>query len=136
MSVTPANRLRQGLGRRDEETHVKVDSGNSSSGWTNSMKPRHATAFAVVGWYLMSPPVYVAPYTGDSTKAWTIIHAPLSQWTSAAFDTAAACETELASRQAMDARGTAERKDPLSVALHQSTSMMMCVASDDPRLAK
>jgi hypothetical protein len=98
------------------------------------MKVRHTAALALVGWYLLSPPTYVGPYAGDSTKAFTNINAPLSQWTGSAFDTAAACETELASKQALDESGAAQHKVPLSVALGQSVKSMRCIASDDPRL--
>ena|SRR5260370_41900452 len=100
------------------------------------MKPCHVAALALVGWYLLNPPVYINTYSGNVTKGFTNINAPLSQWTSSAFGTAAACEAELASRQAIDQQGTAQAKDSVSVALHKSISLMQCVASDDPRLAK
>jgi hypothetical protein len=91
----------------------------------------HSAALALVGWYLISPPVY---HSDDYKAAWAVTNAPLSQWTSTSFDTATACETELANQQSINEHGTAHLKDPLSVAITKSEQMLMCIASDDPRL--
>jgi hypothetical protein len=51
------------------------------------MKARHAAALALVGWYLMTPPILLkCPDEG----------APLSRWTvEEAFDTARECKNKL-----------------------------------------
>jgi hypothetical protein len=69
------------------------------------MKARHAAALALVGWYLMLPPVIS---DGRTRK-----DAPLSRWyIFSSFETKEECEQV---RQA-------------------STPSAICVASDDPRL--
>ena len=100
------------------------------------MKPRHAAALALVGWYLMVPPLGES----DSTKGWVDFGAPLATWfLSKSFDTAKECE---------DARGKIyvdasreERKIPL-FKLRTSPRLPVliqdmfntCIASNDPRL--
>jgi hypothetical protein len=72
---------------------------------SEAMNPRHAAALALVGWYLMVPPV-----TSDGR---TQKDAPLSRWYIASnFETKEECEQV---RQA-------------------SSGSAICVASDDPRL--
>jgi hypothetical protein len=92
------------------------------------MKPRHAAALALVGWYLM-----LAPWEGNRIAN---TDAPLSEWTiNYSFDSAADCEAMRQSKidmgwkilSRMDAtpveRGTAD------IFLYQK-----CIATDDPRL--
>jgi hypothetical protein len=51
------------------------------------MKPRHAAALALVGWYLLLPPINL------DSKAVLDIDAPFSKWEIyKAFDSAADCE--------------------------------------------
>ena len=41
------------------------------------MNPRHAAALALVGWYLMTPPI-----TGDANgRSWIDFKVPFTQWT-------------------------------------------------------
>jgi hypothetical protein len=86
------------------------------------MKPRQAAALALVGWYLMVPPVgsfkAIVTSSGDVTIQWTIRdHAsspPLTTWSiSKSFDTAAECEAQR---------------------MNHIQSVAICVATDDPRL--
>jgi len=78
------------------------------------MKPCYAAALALVGWYLMGPPL-TSP---DSDKYET--QAPLSRWeTIASFDTAAQC--------------TARLKEIIRSAVTGSL-FLRCIATDDPRL--
>ena len=82
------------------------------------MKPRHAAALALVGWYLMMPPsktpkpdvlTLLAPIFIADTAA------PLSRWTKVdTFPTQLRCEA----RRAADLRAPVEQ----------------CVPDDDPRL--
>ena len=83
------------------------------------MKTRHAAALALVGWYLMLPPVREAgpPDLG----------APLGKWgmLSPSFDSAKECEAyklKLAEKVVKERRPDYIRADA------------KCVASDDPRL--
>jgi hypothetical protein len=49
------------------------------------MDRRHAAALALLGWYLMTPPVRV-----EGEKRTMLVDRPFSDWT-ASFDTAEAC---------------------------------------------
>lgn len=72
---------------------------------SDKMKPRHAAALALVGWYLMMPPV-----TSDGRIQ---KDAPLSRWyIFSNFETKEECEK----------------------ARQVSSGLTICVASDDPRL--
>jgi len=70
------------------------------------MKPRHAAALALVGWYLMRPPL---TQTGpDTYNLPPDTSAPLSKWTYQTvdhFDSEEECKTELKGRQELAARG-------------------------------
>ena len=92
------------------------------------MKPRHAAALALVGWYLMVPPM-----EGDHTNP----SAPFSRWrmTAGSFDAASECRKALddSTRDAIKAL-----KDPHILPFTREASLQFldaaCVASDDPRL--
>lgn len=88
----------------------------------NAMKPGHAAAFALIGWYLMSPPMQ---------GGWSHESAPLSQWEIiGSFDTAKECnmilQDDAESRATITTLATPE---PLLRA-----SAMACFATEDPRL--
>ena len=103
-----------------------------------SMKSRHATALAIVLWYLMIPPI------GADNKV--DAHAPLSKWRiSVGFESQKQCEDSLkdAIQNPMtpaeyQAAASATRKagmKPLSMAeMTKRTVESECVAGDDPRL--
>ena len=81
------------------------------------MNTRHAAALALVGWYLMMPPLRGGGKPDDQ--------APISAWTVfRKFDSTAACQ-EWKYKLETRARKTG-RYGPRPV--------FMCVASDDPRL--
>ena len=81
------------------------------------MTPHHAAALALVGWYLMIPPVR------DGTQPDT--QAPVSAWTVfRKFDSAAACQ-EWKLRLETRARRSGK---------YGPRPAFMCIASDDPRL--
>ncbi len=87
------------------------------------MKPRHVAALALVGWYLMTPPINNRTGKYDST-------APLSTglwFTIASFDTADRCE-DIRSKMADGYKKT-----------HDSSGLdrmvnSTCIASNDLRL--
>jgi len=59
------------------------------------MKFRDAAALAVVGWYLMIPPILSIGNTNDIKHGqwWSQINAPLSRWQiSSSFDSASDCD--------------------------------------------
>jgi len=90
------------------------------------MKPRHAAALALVGWYLM-----VAPRDGELNP----IKAPLSAWEqSQAFDSAKACD--YAAGEA-NANWTSKwfAKNPGRVPdWTEDRPFANCFATNDPRL--
>jgi hypothetical protein len=87
------------------------------------MKLRHGPAIALVGWYLMAPP----PFSKAASPADLDASAPLSHWRLVeSYDTARECNAE--KDHMMDAGET-----PWLREVGQSG---LCIASDDPRLAK
>jgi hypothetical protein len=88
------------------------------------MKPHHAAALALVGWYLMIPP----PKDKVPNAA-----APLPNWRiHASYDSVKECE-----------RGADELREKLLSPGHPLTTEALawsqsftCIASDDPRLAR
>ncbi len=88
------------------------------------MKPRHAAALALVGWYLMLPPAKAAD------KSVPDLGAPLSRWhVDSAWDYALACDNEL---RALRERTIQEHS--LLKSLIPFAMAGQCVATDDPRL--
>ena len=95
------------------------------------MKPRHAAALALVGWYLMVPPLVDAPYKID-------MEAPLASWkVSQRFDTSEECNTALMAAKAKYEHtasaplGTIE-KGTRAFALQMTFAQ--CVSSGNPNL--
>jgi hypothetical protein len=90
------------------------------------MKLRHAAVLALVGWYLMTPPL---SWSSDRTKIGSDLSRPLSEWDSySTYDTEADCNKEI---DAWNRRAVSYARD------HHTTlniSHARCVASDDPRL--
>ena len=117
------------------------------------MKPRHAAALALVGWYLMMPPIiHEEDWQQQHVHPSTV---PLSEWfTWNSFDTADACTK---ARLALIASGSdsvlndyhrwlagrAPSEDLLDEwastysipsAIMDAYGQSLCVATDDPRL--
>jgi hypothetical protein len=95
------------------------------------MKLRHAAALALMGWYLMVPPLVNAPYKVDT-------EALLTSWkVSQTFDTREECDKSLLAAHAKykptatDPIGTI-KKGTRAFALQMTFTR--CVSSDDPRL--
>ncbi len=102
------------------------------------MKFRHATALAIVAWYLMIPPIG-ADYKVDA-------RAPMLEWRkSVKFDSEQQCEESLKDviehpttpdeYQAAAKATLKARMHPISRAeMTKRTAESQCVAADDPRL--
>jgi hypothetical protein len=102
------------------------------------MKSYHATALAIVAWYLMIPPI------GADNKV--DAHAPLSTWRKGVkFDSEKECDDSLkdaiqnpmtpAEYQAAAAATRKAKMHPLSKSeMTRRTAESLCVAADDPRL--
>jgi hypothetical protein len=89
------------------------------------MKPRHAAALALVGWYLMLPPLATSGLDVDQ-------NAPLSTWRQGgAFDTARACEVNRGDGIKRLDKANGEKQFP---SFYHSFLYARCVAVDDPRL--
>jgi hypothetical protein len=86
------------------------------------MKPRHAAALALVGWYLMTPPLAKDAIHPDKSV-------PLKNWNRfQSFDSAKECEQRLMGfvKNYFVAKGPDFYWEPLADG--------ECIASDDPRL--
>jgi hypothetical protein len=100
------------------------------------MKPRHAAALALVGWYLMTPPPLLP--IPAKVEPQPDLHAPLSEWHRPNW--------LFASEQECLAKRTELRKTwwtnvtdipPEKITARQMTWWVknaQCIASDDPRL--
>ena len=94
------------------------------------MKARHAAALALVGWYLMTPPLL-------ETQVGVGLDEPLSRWDiQRAFDTAAECEAArslwIHENGLKSTKKAIRRGSPEMGGLWVSGSK--CIATDDPRL--
>jgi len=100
-----------------------------------AMKLRHAAALALVGWYLMLPPLPMGQTEPDE-------RARLGDWyIFEPFDTGSACQSELV--QIADMKSERRKSllanqgdDKQRQYLIRAFSHGECVATDDPRLAK
>ncbi len=103
------------------------------------MKRRHAAALALVGWYLMMPPVY---QNGKEVERDIDIGgghldetAPLSKWAIVgSFDSAAECEKNLLAGRDLSVMPEPNLKSQASQAIKRRWEFAACIASDDPRL--
>jgi hypothetical protein len=94
------------------------------------MKPRHAAALLLVGWYLMMPPPDPENMTQVNTGA------PLTSWRSMkTYSSKKDCEKDRDDDRAAGARGLNSPSQTKRV-IATVMSSVQCIASDDPRLAK
>jgi hypothetical protein len=90
------------------------------------MKPRHAAALALVGWYLLVPPSMNG--SGNLNAK-----APLAQWINeGAFDRADDCESARANGAMATAGGATSEQQIKS--LREMFAHAQCIGTDDPRL--
>jgi hypothetical protein len=93
------------------------------------MKTRHAAALALVGWYLMVPPVVC-----EKGKCTTQLDAPFSQWhrSKRSADSESACEQARPKvRAAVD---KAIENVSARAEFDKALASGLCISSDDPRL--
>jgi hypothetical protein len=102
------------------------------------MKPRHAAALALVGWYLTVPPVVC-----EKGRCTTQLDAPFSQWhrSKKSVDSESACEQARPKVRAavdkaiQDVSARPEYDKALAAAEYdKALAAGLCVSSDDPRL--
>jgi hypothetical protein len=105
------------------------------------MNPRHAAALALVGWYLMVPPMYRTA-DGDLLIG---LSRPLYNWTtSRTYDSAEECRQDAA--LLAQPKGGPQNKvfffstegivtnDDAAAVIKLLTRHAQCIATDDPRL--
>src|SRR5262249_45959446 len=98
------------------------------------MKPCHTALLAVLGWYLMVPPISESPSILDPQKSThetpaILRNAPLSGWRVLdTFESNALCEQE---RRSL-ARYASAVKDPDLE--RQASGFAQCISTEDPRL--
>jgi len=94
------------------------------------MRRRHAAALALIGWYLMIPPV-----SGDRTNSFKLLRkAPLSEWTILnVFDSADSCSRHREQVRALGLK-TANKLSESLRAVYDADVLSECIATDDPRL--
>jgi hypothetical protein len=89
------------------------------------MKPHHAVALALVGWYLMVPPMYAPNHEVD-------FNAPLAKWVIIdSFDTASECGVYANHWQS---HFPYEGDPAKRTAVKSRLKAAICVSTDDPRL--
>jgi hypothetical protein len=95
------------------------------------MKPRHAAALALVGWYLMMPPLMPPPGRRVAGQAhmvqWTTA-APLRDWLIVDIhDSASECRNGIKDHHAIAVKTGGPEVD-------KYVDAFQCIAADDPRL--
>jgi hypothetical protein len=98
------------------------------------------SAAALIGWYLMVPPIVPLPFGKDTVGMIAHDDAPFSQWTLLrSYDTATSCMAE------RDARAEAAKHEVTTAPSNDSdlrgqllsateNRSVQCIATDDPRL--
>jgi hypothetical protein len=116
-------------------------SGGSGSSLTYcAKKPRHAATLALVGWYLLIPPVF-SPM-GNHPRAFNDLNASLNRWDIwASFESNTSCEKEkerIQNEAPLRLKFAHEHPDQDRngniVAVAEAWQWAECVATDDPRL--
>jgi hypothetical protein len=96
------------------------------------MKPRHAAALALVGWYLMVPPL-----TSGGGPHDILFHAPLSKWeVGQEQDSKVECQNDLKENieDLEDLKHVDDCASGSCVIITHQFASGRCIASDDPRL--
>jgi hypothetical protein len=93
------------------------------------MKMRHAAALALVGWYLMIPPVVC-----EKRKCNAELNAPFSQWRRSKKSLGSESDCEEARPRVRAAVDTAVKDVSARLEYDKALASGLCVSSDDPRL--
>jgi len=104
------------------------------------MNLRHAAALALVGWYMLIPPVF-SPM-GNHPRAFNDLNASLNRWDiQGSFESNASCEKEkerIRNEAPLRIKFAREHPDQDQngniVAVAEAWRRAECVATDDPRL--
>jgi hypothetical protein len=95
------------------------------------MNLRHATALALVGWYLMCPPPDDSTFPSFALD----VDAPVSKWWRAkSFDTAADCQEDLRRENREHAAEAVDHPTNLRERTALALKLGECISTDDPRL--
>jgi len=98
------------------------------------MKPRHAAAVALVGWYLICPPLRFEHPENPSDTGKVLLDAPISEWVvQGSFDSAADCEQAKSEFRAQSAHWLLPKPSLVSA---ERLGKAFCIATDDPRLKR
>jgi hypothetical protein len=106
------------------------------------MKPRHAAALALVGWYLMMPPIRLGTLTNGQAGYTIASSLPFSEWSNfGSFDSVQKCDgrrmmdIESAKHMlAMSHLDPSKPPDQFKSLKFTAPLLAQCIASDDPRL--
>jgi len=106
------------------------------------VKPRHAAALALVGWYLMMPPMYESKESPDPSEERVKVgnkgfevnpSAAFSDWQiDSSYDAAKQCQTARLALLGNHRKSLAGESYDLLETFRRAEAH--CVASDDPRL--
>ena len=100
------------------------------------MKPRHAAALALVGWYFMIPPARTGPKGIVNMHA----EAPLARWQIVGrFDSTKDCtqysdQLRTMQRESENPNASAIEKRNEEATMNLVLAKARCIATDDPRL--
>jgi hypothetical protein len=93
---------------------------------STAMKLRHAAALALVGWYLLMPPVVSGGGTIYADRS-----VPFSKWTiHGTYDTAQHCEAV----KAQEVKAAKQKQGEAQSYAFEASYYSECVETDDPRL--
>ena len=100
------------------------------------MKPRHAAALALVGWYLIAPPTALKKSKDIEIRS----DAPLHEWMKlGSYDSVKDCESAkatLTAKHRLHGESLEQTKQNLRIQNFWTFAQefSLCIASDDPRL--
>jgi hypothetical protein len=99
------------------------------------MKPRHATALALVGWYLLMPSITYSPKVGWALGSWWTEEKPdFASWQIVrSYDSAGDCE-RARKTLSLKAPDDAQDREGYARQLPMMKSDAVCISTDDPRL--
>jgi hypothetical protein len=125
---------------RLKSSSLNIERRKANAFYIMRMKPRHAGALALLGWYLLIPPVF-SPM-GHHPRAFNDLKASINRWDiQASFESEASCEKEkerIRKEAPLRIQFANEHPDQDQngniLAVAEAWQLAECVASNDPRL--